>query len=120
MFRKLLPSIVLGLMMLSEPVGAADRVVDGVPLPSDAILATASPITAVQRQWSGVWVGAWEALSNTYCLSKRSPRTARRGSFIAVGENPYFGVQRTWLRLDGRASESTLKVLVPTFPQLMN
>jgi hypothetical protein len=47
MFRKLLPSIVLGLMMLSEPVGAADRVVDGVPLPSDAILATASPITAV-------------------------------------------------------------------------
>jgi hypothetical protein len=38
MFGKLLPFIVLGLVMLSEPVGAADHLVDGVPLPSDATL----------------------------------------------------------------------------------
>ncbi|HTF78245.1 MAG TPA: alpha/beta hydrolase [Bradyrhizobium sp.] len=111
MFRKLLPSIVLGLMMLSEPVGAADRVVDGVPLPSDAILATASPITAVQRQWSGVWVGAWGGTLKHILLVEAVAEDGAARVVYAVGKNPYFGVQRTWLRLDGRASESTLKVL---------
>ena len=59
MTGKLLPFVVLGLMLFSQPGHAADQLVDGVPLPSDAALDTASPPTALQRQWSGVWIGAW-------------------------------------------------------------
>jgi dienelactone hydrolase len=115
MFGKLLSFIVLGLMMLSEPVGAADRLVDGVPLPSDATPATAPPVTAVQRQWSGVWVGAWGGTLKHILLVEAVAEDGAARVVYAVGDNPSFGVQRTWLRLEGLASERTLKVQGTSF-----
>jgi hypothetical protein len=43
-----------------RPAAAADRVIDGVPLPPDAgVASVANPQSATQRQWVGLWVGAW-------------------------------------------------------------
>ena len=110
MFRKLLPCIVVAIMMLSAPVGAADLLVDGVPLPSDAALATAPPVTAVQRQWSGVWIGAWGGTLKHILLVEEIAEDGAARVIYAVGDNPDFGVQRTWRRLAGVASERTLEV----------
>jgi dienelactone hydrolase len=107
MFGKHLAFIVVGLM-LSQPAAADDRLVDGVPLPSDARLATASPGTALQRQWSGVWVGAWGGVLKHILLVESVAEDGAARVVYAVGDGP--GIQRRWLRLDGIASERSLKV----------
>jgi dienelactone hydrolase len=101
--------------MLSEPVGAADLLVDGVPLPSDATLATAPPITAAQRQWSGVWIGAWGGTLKHILLVEAVAEDGAARVVYAVGDNPGFGVQRSWLRLEGVASERALTVQGKSF-----
>jgi dienelactone hydrolase len=108
MFGRLLTFIALGLLMLAGPAAADDRLVDGVPLPSDAHVATASPGTALQRQWSGVWVGAWGGTLKHILLVESVAEDGAARVVYAVGERP--GAQGRWLRLAGMASERSLKV----------
>jgi dienelactone hydrolase len=108
MFGKHLAFIAVGLLMLAVPAAADDRLVDGVPLPSDAHLATASPVTAVQRQWSGVWVGAWGGTLKHILLVESVAEDGAARAVYAVGDRP--GAQGRWLRLEGMASERSLKV----------
>jgi dienelactone hydrolase len=115
MSGKLLPFIVLGLMMFSQPARAADQLVDGVPLPSDATLNTGSPVTAVQRQWSGVWIGAWGGTLKHILLVEAVAEDGAARVVYAVGGNPPLGVKSNWLRLEGTASERTLKVSGKSF-----
>lgn len=110
MFAKLLSCIALGLLMLSQPAAADDRLVDGVPLPSDAVIATASPGTALQRQWSGVWVGAWGGTLKHILLVESVAEDGAARVIYAVGERTGSGAQPIWLRLEGIASERSLKV----------
>jgi dienelactone hydrolase len=109
---KRLAFVVLGLLVLAPSVAAADRLVDGVPLPSDAAVATASPSTAVQRQWSGVWVGAWGGTLKHILLIEAVAEDGAARVVYAVGDGS--GVQR-WRRLDGIASERSLKVQGTSF-----
>ena len=110
MSGKYLACIALGLLMLTAPAAAADdRLVDGVPLPSDAALATASPGTALQRQWSGVWVGAWGGTLKHILLVESVAEDGAARVVYAVGERGS-GAQPIWLRLEGIASERSLKV----------
>jgi dienelactone hydrolase len=113
MFAKLLSCIALGLLMLSQPAAADDRLVDGVPLPSDAVIATASPGTALQRQWSGVWVGAWGGTLKHILLVESVAEDGAARVVYAVGDRS--GAQRRWLRLDGTLSERSLKVQGTSF-----
>ena len=110
MFARHLACIVLALLMLAVPAAADDRLVDGVPLPSDAHLATASPGTAVQRQWSGVWVGAWGGTLKHILLVESVAEDGAARVVYAVGERKGSGAQPLWLRLEGIASEHTLNV----------
>src|SRR5262245_23981413 len=61
MFHETLkPLALICLLLVAGPLSAADRLVDGVPLPEDpkaAILAETDPTEL--RQWAGAWVGAW-------------------------------------------------------------
>jgi dienelactone hydrolase len=109
MFGKLLSFIVLG-FMLSQPAAADDRLVDGVPLPSDAQLATASPGTAVQRQWSGVWVGAWGGTLKHILLVESVAEDGTARLVYAVGDRSGAAGKRMWLRLEGIASGHTLNL----------
>lgn len=102
--------IALALLLLAAPATADDRLVDGVPLPSDAHLATASPGTALQRQWSGVWVGAWGGVLKHILLVESVAEDGAARVVYAVGERTWSGAQPIWLRLEGVASERSLKV----------
>jgi hypothetical protein len=61
MFHGILTSLTfIAFMLVARPLSAADRLVDGVPLPGDAKVATVVETDPAElRQWAGVWVGAW-------------------------------------------------------------
>jgi dienelactone hydrolase len=76
-----------------------------VPLPSDAAVA-AAPVTALQRQWSGVWVGAWGGTLKHILLVESVVEDGAARVVYAVGD----GRGRRWLRLEGIATERSLNV----------
>jgi dienelactone hydrolase len=110
MSAKHLACIALALLTLSSPAAADDRLVDGVPLPSDAASAMASPGTALQRQWSGVWVGAWGGVLKHILLVESVAEDGAARVVYAVGERTGSGAQPIWLRLEATLSERSLKV----------
>jgi hypothetical protein len=67
-------------------------------------LATASPVTAVRRQWSGAWIGAWGGSLKHIVLVEAVAEDGAALVVYAVGDNPSFGVQRTWRLPEGIAS----------------
>jgi hypothetical protein len=58
MLRRLQFLLFLAFLTLPQSVGAADLVIDGVPLPPDAHVAAATPGGAFEP-WKHVWVGLW-------------------------------------------------------------
>ena len=114
MIRELQPWVLLALLTLSGPAGAADLLVDGVPLPSDATVAATAPGSAVQ-QWSGVWVGAWGGSLRHVLLVESVSEGGAAHVVYAVGDNPDVGIQRRWLRLEGIVSGRILKVMGKSF-----
>ena len=109
MFRKLQPFLLLALLTLSHAAGATDRLVDGVPLPSDASVAAAAPTSAFQ-QWRGVWVGLWGGSVKHILIVESVGEDGAARVVYAIGANPYAGIQPMWLRLEGNISARTLKV----------
>jgi dienelactone hydrolase len=109
MFRKLQPFVLLAFLTLSQAAGAADLVVDGVPLPSDASVAATTPGSAFQ-QWSGVWVGVWGSSPKHILLVESVSEDGTARVVYAISDNPYAGIQPRWLRLAGMVSGRTLKV----------
>ena len=97
MFRKLQPFAVLAFLTLSQPVAAADLLVDGVPLPSDATVAAMTPGSAFE-QWGGVWVGVWLGSPKHILLVESVDADGAARVVYAIGDNPRAGRQRRWLR----------------------
>ena len=114
MLRKLQPFVLLAFLTFSQPVGATDLLVDGVPLPSDATVAAMTPGSAFQ-QWSGVWVGVWGDSPKHILLVESVSEDGTAHVVYAIGDNPYAGIQPRWLRLEGIASGRTLKVTGKSF-----
>lgn len=112
---RVLSFIFLGLLMFAQPACADDRLVDGVPLPSDAAIDPTSPGTTLQRQWSGVWIGAWGGTLKHILLVEAVAEDGAVRAVYAVGANPRLGVKSNWLRLEGMASERTLTVAGKSF-----
>jgi dienelactone hydrolase len=110
-FRKFAATIVLASLTFSQAHGAADLLVDGVPLPSDATVATATAGAALQQQWGGVWVGAWGGILKHILVVESVGEDGTARVVYAVGDNPSIGVRRTWHRLEAQASVQTLRVL---------
>jgi dienelactone hydrolase len=118
MLRVTLPiSALLALMVIAQPVAAMDQLVDGVPLPADAKAAsTAQAQSLLQRQWSGVWVGAWGGIGSKHILlveSVAEDGTAR--VVYAIGDNLVFGIWRTWSRHNATVTEHRLTIAEPGF-----
>lgn len=114
MFRKLQPFVFLAFLALSQPVGASDLLVDGVPLPPDATVAATTPGSAVQ-QWSGVWVGVWGGSLKHILLVESVREDGAARIIYAIGDNPIAGRPPRWLRLEGVATGHTLKVTASRF-----
>lgn len=106
MLRVNLPaSVLLAFMVLTGSVAAADQLVDGVPLPSDAKVASTAQAQSPLQQWSGVWVGAWGGTLKHILLVESVAQDGTARVIYAVGDNPFFGVQRTWRRHQATVTE---------------
>ena len=85
---------------------AADRIVDGVPLPSDA--AVASSATALQRQWAGTWVGAWDGSPKHILVVETVAGDGSADVIYAIGSS--FGIQPQWHRHKATLSGKSLSI----------
>src|SRR5271155_1085168 len=103
-------------MVLSQPAAAADRLVDGVPLPLDAKVASmAESEPAVQRQWAGVWAGAWGGTLKHILLVESVSEDGLASVVYSIGDNPFFGIRRAWSRHKATVSGRSLKIAEPGF-----
>src|SRR5215467_13960702 len=104
-------SALLALAVLTRPVAAMDQLIDGVPLPSDASVASiAQAQSPLQRQWSGVWVGAWGGTLKHILLVETVAQDGTARVVYAIGDNPFFGIQRNWSRHTATATEHRLTI----------
>src|SRR5262249_12355052 len=112
MLRVNLPaSVLLALVVLTGPVAAADQLVDGVPLPPDAkVASTAQAQSPLQRRWSGVWTGAWGGTLKRILLVESVGQDGTARVIYAIGDNPFLGIQRTWSRHQATVTEQRLTI----------
>jgi len=104
-------SALLALAVLTRPVAAMDQLIDGVPLPSDASVASSAQAqTPLQRQWSGAWIGAWGGLLKHILLVESVAEDGTAGVVYAIGDSPFFGIQRTWRRHKATVTERRLTI----------
>ena len=93
-----------------------DLVVDGVPLPRDASVATVpNAATDLQRRWSGVWTGAWNGGLKHILLVERIGEDGAAEIVYAEADNPHAKAGARWLRLKAVAAGHTLAVTGPLF-----
>jgi dienelactone hydrolase len=86
---------------------AADQVLDGVPLPSDAAVAPAA--TALQRQWAGAWTGSWGGSLKHILLVETIADDGTGQVVYAIGGNA-FGIKPEWSRHKATVSERSLAI----------
>ena len=90
---------------------SSDRDIDGVPLPTNASVASApSSATDLQRRWCGVWVGAWNGSLRHILLVERVAGDDVAGVVFAEADNPYTRQTAKWRRFDAVISGHTLTV----------
>jgi dienelactone hydrolase len=110
MLRRLQFLLFLAFLTLPQSVGAADLVIDGVPLPPDAHVAAATPGEAFEP-WKHVWVGLWgDSIKHILLVESVSADGAARVVY-ANGDDPRAGRRGRWRRLEGAVSGRTLSVM---------
>src|SRR5439155_26644935 len=108
--------VLLAFMVPSQPATATDHLVDGVPLPPDAKVASlAESEPAVQRQWAGVWVGAWGGTLKHILLVESVAEDGLARVVYSIGDNPFFGIRRAWSRHKATVSGRSLKIAEAEF-----
>ena len=95
--------------MVSQPAAAAVYIVDGVPLPSDAKVASPAEPSA-PPQWVGAWVGAWGGVLKHILLVESVADDDSARVVYSIGDNPVFGIQRAWSRHTATVSERRLTI----------
>ena len=112
MFRATMSLLaVTALMLIARPLSAADRLVDGVPLPGDAIVATVAETEPAEiRQWAGVWVGAWGGMLKHVLLIESVGTDDSARVVYAIGDNPSLGIRRAWSRHEATLSGRRLTI----------
>jgi pimeloyl-ACP methyl ester carboxylesterase len=112
MFHETLTLLALiAFMLVIKPAAAADRLVDGVPLPGDAQLATVVATDPAElRQWAGVWVGAWGGTLKHVLLVESVAAGGAARVVYAIGDNPWFGIRRAWSRHEATVAGRRLTI----------
>ncbi len=99
--------------LAARATAGPDRNIDGVPLPSDASVASVPPsATDLQRRWAGVWVGAWNGSLKHILLVERIGEDGVGGIVFAEADNPNAREKAKWRRFDAVVSGRTLTVTV--------
>lgn len=112
MFHEILtPLTLITFMLAASPLSAADRLVDGVPLPGDAKVATvAETDPAGLRQWAGVWIGAWGGTLKHVLLVESVTADGSARVVYAIGDNPWLGIRPGWSRHEATLSGRRLTI----------
>jgi dienelactone hydrolase len=105
------PLALIALMLVARPLSAADRLVDGVPIPGDAIVATVAETDPAElRQWAGVWVGAWGGMLKHVLLVESVKANDSTRVVYAIGDNPSLGIRPAWSRHEATLSGRRLTI----------
>jgi dienelactone hydrolase len=83
-----------------------DRVIDGVPLPSNAVLAT----DGIASPWTGSWVGAWAGFFKHILVVERVTSAGTAEVIHALDANAFMGTNPEWARYTASISGDTLTV----------
>jgi hypothetical protein len=112
MFHETLtPLTLICFMLVAGPLSAADRLVDGVPLPGDAKVATVVETDPAElRQWAGIWVGAWGGTLKHVLLVESVTADGLARVVYAIGDNPWLGIRRSWSRYEATLSGRRLTI----------
>jgi hypothetical protein len=112
MFHETLtPLALIVFMAVARPLSAADRLVDGVPLPGDAKVATVVETDPAElRQWAGVWVGTWDGALKHVLLVESVTADELARVVYAFGDNPWLGIRRGWSRHESTLSGRRLTI----------
>jgi dienelactone hydrolase len=102
--------------LAARAAGGANLVIDGVPLPADASVASVpNSATDLQRRWSGVWTGAWNGGLKHILLVERIGEDGAADIVYAEADNPHAKAGARWLRLNAVVSGHTLTMKGPLF-----
>ena len=108
---KLKPLVLLAFMVLSPPAAATDYLIDGVPLPPDAKVASmVEAESTMQQQWAGVWVGAWGGTLKHILLVESVAKDGKAGVVYSTGDSPFLGIRRAWSRYTATVSGRRLTI----------
>jgi len=98
-------------MSVVGPLSAADRLVDGVPLPGDAKAAIVAETDPTElRQWAGAWVGTWSGRLKHILLVESVTVDGLARVVYAIGDNPWLGIRRGWSRHEATLSGRRLTI----------
>jgi pimeloyl-ACP methyl ester carboxylesterase len=107
----LTPLTLISFMLVTGSLSAADRLVDGVPLPGDASAATVVEAVPIElRQWAGAWVGAWGGRLKHVLLVESVTADGLARVVYAIGDNPWVGIRRGWSRHEATLSGRRLTI----------
>jgi ArsR family transcriptional regulator len=112
MFHETLtPLMLICFVLVAGPLSAADRLVDGVPLPGDAKAATVAETDPTElRQWAGAWVGAWGGTLKHVLLVESVTADGLAQVVYAIGDNPPLGIRQGWSRHEAALSGRRLTI----------
>ena len=112
MFQETLtPLALICFVLAGGPLSAADRLVDGVPLPGDAKAVTVVETDPTElRQWAGAWVGAWGGALKHVLLVESVTADGLARVVYAIGDNPWLGIRRGWSRHEATLSGRRLTI----------
>jgi dienelactone hydrolase len=112
----LMPLALIAFVLGARPLSAADRVIDGVPLPGDArVAAVGETDPGERRQWAGVWVGAFGGTLKHVLLVEDFPAHGLARVVYAIGGNPWLGIRRAWSRHEATLSGRRLAIVEAGF-----
>jgi pimeloyl-ACP methyl ester carboxylesterase len=107
----LTPLALICFVFVAGPLSAADRLVDGVPLPEDAKAATVVETDPAElRQWAGAWVGAWGGRLKHVLLVESVTADGLARVVYAIGDNPRLRIRRGWSRHEATLSGRRLTI----------
>src|SRR5215467_13960686 len=92
-------SALLALAVLTRPVAAMDQLIDGVPLPSDASVASIAQVQSpLQLQGYGVWVGACASTLTHIVLVETVAQDRTTRVVYSKGDKQFIDIRRNWSR----------------------
>jgi dienelactone hydrolase len=103
-------------LWMMTPANSADVLIDGVPIPDDVTIAPAPEGTSeLSSRFLGAWAGAWDDRLKHILIVEQVSADGSARIVYGVGDEPAFGIARTYRRFDATVSGGTLELAAGAF-----